>query len=169
MTNKTKNILLVAGFIIILILSYQLAIINTLNLKKEYNELKKEEVLFKNTPQQLSLLKQKQKYYDSLLTKYQIQGGSIQNNLLKTINSFSNNKLKVVSFLEPHKSKNNDLTIKTYQFTIEGDYNSILELIHHLEQKTKFGEILNLHFEKKQNFKTGKHYLQASMLLKSYG
>lgn len=170
MTNKTKNILLVIGFIISLYLCYYLAISNTLVLKKEYNDLKKEELLFKNTPKQLSLLKQKEKHYDSILNKYQIQDGSIQNNLLKTINITANlNSLKLVSFLEPHISNTNDLTIKTYQFIIEGSYNSILKLIHHLEQKTKFGEIINLHFEKKKNFRTGKHYLQASVLLKSFG
>ncbi len=35
-------------------------------------------------------------------------------------------------------------------------------------QQTKFGEIINLHLEKKINFKTGKKYLQASVLLRSF-
>ena len=170
MTQKTKNILLVVGFILVLVLSYRLAISKTLALKGEYNILKKEVVLFKNTPKQLSLLKQKQKYYDSLLNKFQIKGSSIQNNLLKTINTYADSsKLKVVSFLEPHVFVNNSLTMKTHQFTVQGDYNTILKLIHLLEQQTKFGEIINLYFEKKKNFKTGKYYLQAHVLLKSFG
>mgnify|MGYP000636869647 FL=1 len=142
MTHKSKNILLVVSFIITLILSYKLAIYKTLTLKDEYNALKKEALLFENTPKQLSLLKQKHNYYDSLLNKYQIKGSSIQNNLLKTINTYADsNKLKVINFLEPHISKNNDLIVKTHQFTIQGDYNAILKLVHHLEQQTKFGEI----------------------------
>lgn len=170
MTNKSKNIVLVVGFLIGLMLCYQLAISKTLSLKNQYDGLKQEDVLFKNTPKQLSLLKQKQKYYDSLLNEYQIKGSSIQNSLLKTINTLSEeNNLKVIRFLEPHILKENDLTIKTYQFTIEGNYNSILKLIHHLEQNTKFGEITNCHFVKKKNFRTGKYYLQANVLLKSFG
>lgn len=170
MTNKTKNILLAVGFIILLFISYKLAISKTLELKNEYNTLKKEELLFKNTPKQLSLLKQKQKYYDSLLNKYQIQGGSIQNNLLKTINTFSKkNNIKVVNFKEPHSFKHNEVIVKTYQFSLEGRYNDILNLIYHLEQRTKFGEVINLNFEKKKNFRTGKYYLQAHVLLKSFG
>ncbi|MEP5338792.1 MAG: hypothetical protein ABJL44_19090 [Algibacter sp.] len=170
MTNKTKNILLILGFILTLILCYKLAISKTFSLKKEYNSLKQEALLSKNTPKQLSLLKQKQKYYDSILNKYQIKGSSIQNNLLKTINIFSEaNSLKVVSFLEPHILKNDDLTENTYQFTIQGQYNSILKLIHHLEQQTKFGEVINLNFEKKKNFRTGKYYLQAQVILRSFG
>ncbi|GAA4235713.1 hypothetical protein GCM10022291_18350 [Postechiella marina] len=170
MTNKTKNIVLIVGFIIVLILCYQLAVSKTLALKKDYNALKKEELLFKNTPKQLSLLKQKQKYYNSLLNKYQIQGGSIQNNLLKTINIFSKqNDLKVVRFLEPHLVSDNDLTVKTYRFSVEGNYNALVKLFHHIEQQTKFGEIINLHFVKKKKNRTGKYYLQAHVLLKSFG
>ncbi len=170
MTPKTKNILFILGFIFALILSYKLSVSKTLLLRNEYHTLKKEALLFENTPKQLSFLKQKQKYYDSLLSRYQIKGSSIQNNLLKTINTYADsNKLKVVSFLEPHTYKTNDLTIKTHQVTVQGNYNTIIKLIHLLEQQTKFGEIINLHFEKKKNYKTGTFYLQANMLLKSFG
>ncbi len=169
MTPKYKNVLLILGFIFVIILSYKLSISKTLTLKNEYHTLKKEALLFENTPKRLSLLKQKQKYYDSLLNKYQIKGSSIQNNLLKTINTYADsNKLKVVNFLEPHTYKNNDLTLKTHKFTVQGNYNAILKLIHHLEQQTKFGEVINLHFEKKKNYKTNKYYLQAHVLLKSF-
>ncbi|WP_303316678.1 hypothetical protein Q4Q34_07695 [Flavivirga abyssicola] len=170
MTNKSKNIVLVTGFVLVLILCFKLAISKTITLKKEYNTLKQEEFLLKNTPKQLSLLKQKEKYYDSILNKYQIKGSSIQNNLLKTINTLANdNKLKVIHFLEPHVIENNNLSVKTYRFSLEGDYNNILKLVYHLEQQTKFGEIISLSFEKKKNFRTRKHYLQAHILLKSFG
>ena len=57
----------------------------------------------------------------------------------------------MVSFLEPHILIIDDLTIKTYEFVIEGGFNDINDLIYQLEQKTKFGEVINLHFEKKKN------------------
>ncbi|WP_412560633.1 hypothetical protein [Winogradskyella sp. MIT101101] len=170
MTKRQKNIVLILGFIVVLYICYQLAIQKTLEQKEQYNTLTKEVVLSKNAPKQLSLLKQKEVYYDSLLTKYQLDGSSIQNNLLKVINAYAEaNNLKVVSFLEPHITTKNDLTIKTYDFTLQGQYNAINQLIYQLEQQTKFGEIISLHFEKKKNFRTGRHYLQARVLLKSYG
>lgn len=170
MTKKTKMIVLLVGFLLALLLCYQLAISKTVALKKEYNSLKQQELLFKNTPKQVSLLKQKKTYYDNLLSKYQLNGSSVQNNLLKTINAFADSsKIKVVSFLEPHIINKNDLKISSYQMTLEGDFNAILKLIYILEQKTKFGEITNLHFEKKTNFRMGKKYLQARLLLKSFG
>jgi hypothetical protein len=170
MSKKTKNILLIAGFVLALMICYQLAISETLQQKEQYNILKQQELLFKNAPKKLSLLKQKQMYYDSLLTKYQLDGSSIQNNLLKSINTFANiNSIEVISFSEPHTMVQNDLTIKTYEFVLQGDFNDINQLIYQLEQKTKFGEIVNLHFEKKKNFRSGKSYLQAKVLLRSFG
>lgn len=170
MARKTKNIALLVGFVITLFVCYQLAISKTIQQKEQFETFKQQDILFKNAPKKLSLLKQKEVYYDSLLAQYQLDGSSIQNNLLKTINTFAdNNKFKVISFLEPHTVILNDLTIQTYVFVIEGDFNDLNELIYQLEQKTKFGEIVNLHFEKKTNFRSGKQYLQAKVLLKSFG
>lgn len=138
-------------------------------LKTEFKNLKKKEQLFKNTPKQLSLLKQKQKYYDSILTKHQINGNSLQNNLLKIINSYADSSnIKVIRFLEPHVVNQKNLKTNTFRFSLEGDYNNLIKLIHKLEQETKFGKIINLHFEKKKNFRTNKYYLQAHILLRSY-
>ncbi|WP_232735101.1 hypothetical protein [Olleya sp. Bg11-27] len=170
MNNKQKNILLLLGFVVLLFTCYQLAINKTIAEKQKFKELSKQVLLFKKAPKQLSLLKQKEAHYDSILTKYQLDGSSIQNNLLKVINSFSDaNNLKVVNFLEPHTITQNDLTIKTYEFVVEGYYNDINQLIYQLEQKTKFGEIINLHFEKKKNFRTDRYYLQARVFVRSFG
>ncbi len=170
MNSKSKNIVLIIGFLVLIVLCYNFAISRTLKLKQELNALTIEEQHLKNAPKQLSLLKQKEKYYDSILGKYQINGSSIQNNLLKTITSFADtHNIKIVSFLEPHSIEKDNFSIKTYRFSIEGDYNSILNLIYFLEQKTRYGEIINLHFEKQKDFRKNTSYLQAHVLLKSFG
>ncbi|WP_299112268.1 type 4a pilus biogenesis protein PilO [uncultured Winogradskyella sp.] len=170
MTQKTKNILLVVGFFLLIIIAYNYAIANTLQLKNEYKTLQQEALAFDNMPLQLSALKQRKHYYDSLLTKYQLSESSMQNNMLSAINTFADaNQLKVVDFIEPHKIIQNDLIVNTYQFTLEGNYNAILSLVYQLEQHTKFGEIINLNFKKQKNYKTGRFYLQAHVLLRNFG
>ncbi len=170
MTDKRKNIALVLGFVVVLFICYEMAFSKTKDYRDQAVSLEKELVLFNNTPQQLSMLKQKQVYFDSILSKYQLDGSSIQNNLLKKINEFSNvNNLKVVRFLEPHIQQQNELLVKTYDFLVEGSFNDINKLIYQLEQKTKFGEVINLHFEKKKNHKNNTYFLQARVLLKSFG
>lgn len=169
MRNKQRFIILLIGILITALVCYQFAISKTIALKEQYTDLKQQEVLFKNTPKQLTLVKKKQQYYDSILTKYQLNGNSIQNSLLHNITAFAkNNQLKVLDFTEPHVINKNDIIIKTYQFTLEGEYNKTLSLINRLEQETKFGEIINLHFKKEKNYRTGKNYLQANVLLKSF-
>ena len=170
MTKQQKNILLLVTVFVTLYICYLLAISKTLEQKKQYDSLSKEILLSQNAPKSLSLLKQKEVYYDSLLTKYQLGGSSIQNNLLKVINYYAEaHDIKVVSFLEPHTITKNDLVIKTYEFVLEGNYNDINQLTYQLEQKTKFGEIINLNLKKLKNYRTGKSYLQANVLLKSFG
>ncbi len=170
MNSKSKNIVLIIAFALLVFLCYKFAISKTIDIRKKYHVLKREESHYKNTPRQLSLLKQKEKYYDSILGKYQISKGSIQNNLLNVLTSFSEEtNLKLIHFAEPHTELKEALSINTYRFILEGNYNSILKLIYRLEQKTKFGEIINLHFEKKIDFRKNRTYLQASVLLKSYG
>lgn len=168
MTYKTRNIIAVIGFILGLVICYQLAISKTIDSKKEFVSLKQQESFIQNAPEQLALLNKKKQYYSSFLAKYRLEETSIQNNLLKTINSFTDStNLIIIDFKEPHITKKEDLTINTFQIILEGDYKSIIKLVHSLEQDTKFGEIINLHFEKKTNFRTGNNYLQATMLLKN--
>ena len=170
MTDKQKNIGSGIAFLLMQFLCYQFAIKNTLEQKTKYDDYQKEALMFKDAPRQLSMLKQKEVYYDSLLTKYQLNGSSIQNSLLKVLNtSATENNFKVVSFLESHTIESNGLKANTYEFVLEGGYNAILSLIHELEQNTKFGEITHLHFEKKKNFRTGRYFLQARVLLRSFG
>ncbi|WP_430412802.1 hypothetical protein [Kordia sp.] len=170
MNNILKNRLLIGGFIVVLFICYKFAIANTVELKDEYNKLSKQEELFKNTPKQIALLKKKEQYYDSLLQVYKIGGTSLQNNILNTVTTFSNkHNLKVVDFSEPHTYVNKSLKINSYSFTVEGHFNSILQLIYTLEQKTKYGEIVSVSYEKKKNYRTGTSYLQATILLQSFG
>ncbi|MEM6719241.1 MAG: hypothetical protein AAF611_08015 [Bacteroidota bacterium] len=170
MSNMFKNRLLIGGFVVLLFLCYKFAIANTFALTAEHAQLTKEQKIFENTPKQIALLKKKEQYYDSLLTKYKIGGTSLQNNLLNTVTTFAKkHELKVVDFLEPHLFQEKSLLINTYSFTVEGHFNNILQLIYTLEQRTKYGEVISASYKKKKNYRTGKSYLQAKIVLQSFG
>lgn len=170
MNQKQKNRILIVAFLLLIVIAYKFAISKTFEAKDKYKSLQQEAIAFKNLPNQLSTLKLKQRYYDSILNKYNLGKASIQNSLLEIINSHADSlNLKVDNFTEPHRIQQNELSINTYQFTLTGEYNDIIRLIHVLEQKTKFGEIISLHFEKQKNFRSGTSYLQAHVLLKSFG
>ncbi|WP_111684201.1 hypothetical protein [Winogradskyella tangerina] len=167
--QRTKNIVLVGSFILVVFIAYKCAFSNTYIIKQELQMLQKEASVFDNIPLEISRLKQKEHYFDSILSEYKLTDSSIQNNMLGTINEFaSSHNLSVIEFIKLHKIEQNELEINTYKFTIQGSYNEIITLVHQLEQRTKFGEIFNLKFVRKKNYKTGRYYLQAHILISCY-
>ena len=93
------------GFILALILCYQLAFSKTFQLKAEFDRLQRQRMVFENLPTKLNLLNKKEKYLDSVLSLKQIIETSVQNNILKAIDEYAvNNKLIVSQFDNPIRS-----------------------------------------------------------------
>lgn len=167
MSLKQKNIALISGFVILLWLTYQFSISNTLEAKHEYNALMNQKQLLSNLPKQIDYLKQQCVYYDSILEKNKITAeNSFQNNLLQIINSFAlKKKLKIIAFNEPHEIIKNDAVLKTYIFTIKGSFNQILKLLNTLEQYGNYGKMTSVSFNKNKNYKTNKQFLECTVFL----
>ncbi|MCB0374651.1 MAG: hypothetical protein KDD04_01905 [Sinomicrobium sp.] len=166
MNSKTKNIIAVSGFCIALFLCYRFAVSNTLNYRSTYRSLKKEVTLFRDIPEQLAVLTRKEAYYDSLQHSFRIAETSFQNNLLRAVNSAAGTYgFKVIDFNEPHRFKADNLQKNSYSLTVEGSFMSLLKLLHHLEQETKFGEIIHCSLEKKKDYKTRQARLQAQIII----
>ena len=161
-----KNKLLVFGVVLLLFTSYKLAIDNTLTLKKEHRKLGSQVELFTNIPKQLSILTKKEKYYDSILVKMDLGDTSIQNNLLRTINQEAKgNNVNVMDFNQPHIYQMGGNDIRTFSFNLSGNYTNILKIVHAIEQKGNFGEVVHVNFEKKKNYRTNKYSLGATIFV----
>jgi len=167
MSLKQKNIALIVGFVSLLGLTYQFSIDNTLEIKRKYNTLLAQKELLSNVPQQISYLKQQNVYYDSILEKNKIAiESSFQNNLLSHINSFvTDGKIQVISFIEPHTYSSENAVIKTFSFTIKGNYKNILQLINTVEKLGTYGKIISIKFEKKKNYKISRKSLECKIFL----
>ncbi len=162
----TKNKLLLLGILLLLFASYQLAINKTVMLKGEHQRLGDQVVQFKDIPQKLSILTQKDRHYDSILGKMDLVDTSIQNNLLRTINQeASKNAIKVMDFNQPHIYQMGENNLHTFSFKLNGDFTNILKVIHTIEQKGNFGEIVHVDFEKKKNYKTNRYSLGATVFV----
>lgn len=169
MNSKTKNIILITGFLFVLWFAYQFAFTKTIAVKKEYRQLQTQKELFTNIPKQLALLNEKNEYYQKQLKKYQLSETSLQNSLLKNINAWGEEyKYKVTDFKQPHVFKASNLTKNTYRLTLEGDYIPLLKALYQLEQKSKFGEVLHVNFIKKKNYRLNKYYLQAEIMIQNF-
>jgi Tfp pilus assembly protein PilO len=169
MTPKNKNKLVIASLILVILLAYEFAIKKTLEARNSYLQLQNSSIGSADIPQQLTLLKKKKIYLDSILEKHRIKATSYENNILNKLNEYADeHSLKIVEFKKPHVVVQDSHVVNTYEFTVEGPYNSLIKLVHTIEQKTRFGEVSHLKFEKKKNLKTGKYYLQVRVLVRGY-
>lgn len=167
MTDKQKNIGLVVGFIVLLVISYVFSIQKTIDLKTRLTALNKEKELLSNASERIFNLQQENKYLDSILQQKELSiENSFQQLLLNKINTFKKeNPIEVISFKEPHQIEKNNTNLSTYFFEIKGSFNVLLKLTNFLERQ-QLGKLTSVNFEKKRNYRknkeelTGQFYLQ---------
>jgi len=168
MKSKNKNIFLLIAVIVILFLCYKFSISNTIAIRKEYKNLIKQESIFNDIPKQLSLYANKEIYYDSILNTMNIGDTSLENNILRLLNvEAKKGNFKIIDFNNPHVYQTQDNTFNTYNFTLQGNYTSLLKAIYTIEKKNSFGEIIHLNFQKKKNYSTRKNFLNATVFIQN--
>ncbi|MBW1296610.1 hypothetical protein [Aquimarina litoralis] len=168
MTQKNKNIILIIGLLLVTFIAYRYSISKTITVNHQVSTLEKQKDAYESAPTQLAALSNKEKQLDEILKKNNVEGNSLQNNLLKTLNTLSStSNFTIIAFEEPHvyKDEGSQKTSTTYNFTLQGEYTSLIKVIYALEQTYSFGNIIHSNFEKKKNFRTGKSYLQCTVLL----
>jgi len=169
MSPRHKNIALVVGFILTLLLAYQFAISKTLDLKNEVSSMSGEALKFQSLPQMQANLYQQGIFLDSVLATNNIKDISIQNNLLEYLNSRSEElPIAISNFSEPHIYSDDDAPKTSYAFLLKGDYFSILETIYQLEQEYNFGSVKHVSFEKKFDYRKRKNFLECSIIIESF-
>ena len=163
--NK-KNKLLILGIAVMVLVSYQFAIKKTVATFGSYNENQKNAELIGNIPKKLALLKQKEVVLDEQLLKLKIDGGSFQSNLLKFLNHHAQlNSVKIIAFNASHLLIEENKTVETFIFDLEGNYTDILKTINVLENNGSFGTVVHLNIEKIKNYRSKKIHLQAKVFL----
>jgi hypothetical protein len=166
MKLNRKNKLLLLGFILALFLCYNLAIKKTIYYYSQYNSQKELIDNANNNPKVLSNLLTREKQLNQWLSKNDNFSNSFQNELLKHLNSYcSSHNLKITDFKEPHKIVENKTEINSYNFSVEGNFNTVLGLINKIENNTGLGFIKHLSTEKKLNYKTNTEYIVTTIII----
>lgn len=168
MNPRTKNIILVIGFILSVAIAYNLAFSKTFALRERINKLEMKTKSLGNTAIIAANLGQREQFVDSILSLNNMKGNSVQNNLLEFLNSKSESGVFTISdFSEPHTFSQDGATITSYRFTLEGSYDEIEQVLYSLEQEYNFGQIAHVHFEKKKDYRRVKDYLECFVIVES--
>ncbi len=168
MTQRNKNIILIIGLLLVFFFAYRFGFAKTFAVSNEVTKLEQQKEAYQSAPVQLAALANKEKQLNEILQQNNVEGSSLQNNILRTLNTLSNDSgFTLVGFEEPHvfTDEGSEKTTTTYNFTIQGDYQSLINVVYALEQKYSFGNVIQMSFEKKKNFRTRKTYLQCNILL----
>lgn len=168
MSQKSKNILLILGFVVMLIIAYQMAFSRTIAVKNEVKAMEAQLTSSNNLMAQISNLNHREKFVDSVLQNNNIKNLSTQNNLLSFLNQEAQKDAFIItSFNEPHIYLENNMQKSSFQFILQGNFNEIEKIIYMLEQEHNFGKIVHLKYEKKRDYRKAKDYLQCFIVLES--
>ncbi|WP_378185619.1 hypothetical protein ACE939_10955 [Aquimarina sp. W85] len=168
MIAQNKIILLILGLLLAYVLAYQFAISNTVALYTDNKMLNNDLQLAQESNVKYTTLKKKEQELNSILTTNNIDEHAIQNSLLKTLNYISKDiKFNIQKFEEPHSHQDTETkeVTTTYNFTLEGDYSSLIQVVYLLEQSYSFGNIAHINFTKIKDYRTNKSSLHCKILL----
>lgn len=161
-----RNKLMIGGFVLALVVCYQLAIKKTLALRTQYVHDSKIREQTKDLPQKLANLKKQELQLDTQFASLNLKSTNMQHELLRFLNEqASEHSVKVIDFSSPHVTNEGETTTSTYQFVLEGGFSNILKVAHALETKGNFGGISHMAFEKQKDLRYGKSFLQASIFI----
>lgn len=162
----SRNKLLLGSFVVLLVLSYHLAIKKTLMLRETYVAGLEQAEQTVDIPGQLATLAKKETYLDAQFQQLNLGGSSVQNDLLKFLNNHTGNHgVKIMDFGAPHLTQDGNTTYKSYIFSLEGNFKGILHVAHALENQGSFGAISHMAFKKEKDYRTKKTSLRATIHL----
>ena len=166
MKHHNNNKLLIAGIILMLWISYQFAIKNTLQLRSQWKEQKEQLAELADSPRQLALLQAKNEGLSKQLQAFNLENGSLQNNLLKSLSQkAAEHQVKIIDYDAHHISEVDGYRLKTYMFNLEGRFTDILKTIASLENQSGLGAVTHLGFEKKTEHRKKRTYLRVKVLV----
>lgn len=166
MNLNRKNKSFVFCFLFLLYLTYEFGISNTVHYYNEFSKLESKQKSNLYTKKNEDDLFLKEKQLSSILSRFDfITGNNYQNVLLSFINS-NNSGINIIEFNEPHTFIENNIKTTTYNFRLQGSFNSILKLINNIENHPEFGNVILVNFYKNKNLVNNNDELIVDVILK---
>ena len=105
-------------------------------------------------------------FYDKIIGKQGVTPEEIQQQILDFTTGFT--AINVFNLEEIHLAESNGFDIISNQLILEGDYNSLLEIVYEFEKKFKFSNIVSVSFTKEKEYRTRKSKLRVKIIFQNY-
>lgn len=166
MEAKKKNIGLIVGFLLMLLLSYQFSIKKTFELKDKIEKLSKDKELLSNAEVKINRLQFQNQSLDSVLQSNDVSvDQSFEQNLVQKITKLKKlHKIELISYEKPHSFESEGAKMLSYSIEVKGDFRQLMLFTSALE-KQRLGEFSSVGIEKKKNYRTGRNELFCKLVL----
>ncbi len=159
---------MIALGIALLYLVYKLAISKTIKVHQDYAYLKQQVVLSKDIDKKLESLSEQLTAIEGVFKSSITTGANSQEKILETVTEYCKDKpVLLKEFPKSITKETNGYLVELNYFTVEGDYKHLLNLVYLMEQKVKTGKVASVNFRIKENMKTKKDELIATIYIQN--
>jgi len=168
LNNKNKSIILVIGFFIFLIITYNIALKQTVNVWDQYISLQKDLMQANYAPSERIILKKEIIQIDSVIGNTQRLATSQELILNELVNYCKTNQLKVREFPKTHSINDGDFEIETNTVTVEGNFIELLKLLYAFEHKRFAGKLASAKFQLNEDISSHRKYLTLTFYIQNF-
>ncbi len=168
MTYRQKNKLLIAGLIAGACIIYMLSIKKTLTLISDVHDYEQKINQAKDAPAQSKQLEEQITAIDRQIGAFSSGNENKQQSLLDVVTAYCQSSGAILrEFPEARENNEDAFIIATNYFVVQGNFSSLLSLVHLLEQHSVPGKIVSVDYSLKKDLKTREMALTATIYLQN--
>lgn len=167
LTYKYKFFVLIVFIMLASILIYRMAISKTIDKYGQCNKLKIDLEMINDAPQRIANIQIKLKRIENVIGSID---PTIQNQeaIFELVSNYCNqNHATLIEISNPVLTEKGDFLIETHRIELEGSFIKLNRFIYLLEQKYNIGHVVSVRFQTKQNRKTKRVRLHATVYIQN--
>jgi hypothetical protein len=169
LSDKYKFYILLAGFGLLLIICYQVAINGTVKIARQYRILKERAAIANDIPKKTAALNRQ---LNTLNSKYFSESENTQSGheiILEKISRISSgNSVLVVGYPARHSFQTASVLVETHSALLRGRFTDLLKVIYALEVLEHTGRISSVEFFTETDRKTKSKQLFSRIYIQNY-
>ncbi len=164
MKYKNKYYLFLAGIPLLLLLSWNLSISQTVNALREYSQIKSNHLRYADPMRTLEGLRRE---FSSIHEGEVVDPDLLDQQLMEVVSKKAGPyNIQLEAFPETHSYLSDNYQVQTFKLRFSGRYANLLRFIHYAENEIKSCRMISVAFERKVHRKSGER-LYADLYFQS--
>ena len=166
-TYKKKFLFIIVGFVILLMAAYKKNFKSIFEIRSQLSNINKKLNTVDGSYQQIYFLKNEIAQLNDLIGGQTKDPELVQELILDFVTN-SNFDINIHDIEDTHVFSDDEFTIYTNVLQIEGDYNTLLKLLHTIEKDFTASKVVSSEFYTEKNYRTSSKKLFLKLILQNY-